>query len=504
MRLSQIITETVETQLQYLAKNQNTTPEEITNTCKQINRKYWKWVLNQWYRHQSADGGLHGIEPFLFLYQTRMQKALDNFEKVYSRIPIDQKDISKYKSVAQIEDLVEPMLGIQSTSKIHENFEEYPGVEVILKTGPFTTIKISDPESLSELGEGTKWCTRKSYQDPLNPRRQAENHNKYIREHGHVYAIFMNNRPVAQYTPNYVEIKDIKNDPITDPKILSLIPEPPLKQILKQEEKIKHQADGYTQPSEYKPALTAYKYALNVIQGKWPKGEPYIIKYPLMAYQYAKDVVEGRWPEAEASIMQDPRAAVAYAQSIINGRWPEAEPYIMEDSESASKYAREVIGGRWPEAEPYIMKNPFYGPQYAKNTIKGRWPEAETYLLNNPDPAWAFNYALAFNRRWPEAEPIIIKSPMHAYNYAQYIINGRWPEAEPTIIQNPKVATFYASTIIRDRWPEAEPTIMQDPASACTYAQLVIKGRWPEAEPYIMNDPHYAKKYTDFIMNWSL
>ena len=42
------------------------------------------------------------------------------------------------------------------------------------------------------------------------------------------------------------------------------------------------------------------------------------------------------------------RALYFYARDIVKGRWPEAEPYIMEDPEWAHWYACNVIRGRWP------------------------------------------------------------------------------------------------------------------------------------------------------------
>ena len=47
-----------------------------------------------------------------------------------------------------------------------------------------------------------------------------------------------------------------------------------------------------------KPDLACY-YALYVIKGRWPEGEPAIAKDPRWAYFYARHVIKGRWPEAE-------------------------------------------------------------------------------------------------------------------------------------------------------------------------------------------------------------
>jgi hypothetical protein len=76
----------------------------------------------------------------------------------------------------------------------------------------------------------------------------------------------------------------------------------------------------------------------------------------------------------------DPSLIRAYAKNVIKGRWPEAEPFIITMPVSAVYYARDVVKGRWPEAEPVIMKDAFSSLQYAKEVINGRWPEAEATI----------------------------------------------------------------------------------------------------------------------------
>ena len=75
-----------------------------------------------------------------------------------------------------------------------------------------------------------------------------------------------------------------------------------------------------------------------------------VLKYPGWAFRYARDVIQGRWPEAEPVISQDPQWAYFYARYAIKGRWPEAEPVISQDPKWAYNYARDIIKGRWPEA----------------------------------------------------------------------------------------------------------------------------------------------------------
>lgn len=103
-----------------------------------------------------------------------------------------------------------------------------------------------------------------------------------------------------------------------------------------------------------------YLYARYYVGGRWPEGEPVIIRKIESAFQYAEDVIKGRWVEAEPIIFQDPYYAYHYASDIIKGRCQEAEPYLVKSNLWASWYARFVTGERWIEAEPVIARGDKY------------------------------------------------------------------------------------------------------------------------------------------------
>jgi len=122
-----------------------------------------------------------------------------------------------------------------------------------------------------------------------------------------------------------------------------------------------------------------------------------LITNPERAYYYAKDVIKGRWPEAEKYIVENPKCAYLYALNVIKGRWSEAEKYIMRSHDYALLYTEEVINMgksenepnvRWKEAEPIIMADPWCAYLYALNVIKGRWPEAENIIMTDPDEVY--------------------------------------------------------------------------------------------------------------------
>ena len=94
-----------------------------------------------------------------------------------------------------------------------------------------------------------------------------------------------------------------------------------------------------------------------------------IAKDPALAYKYALQVILGRWPEVEDVIKAKPEYAYLYATNVLaidpdwpykNGRWPEAEPYIMKNGLDAWHYAKRVLKHRWEDAEQYIKYSPWW------------------------------------------------------------------------------------------------------------------------------------------------
>lgn len=108
---------------------------------------------------------------------------------------------------------------------------------------------------------------------------------------------------------------------------------------------------------------------------------------------------------------------LTYAKNVIQGRWPEAEPYLLRSRYIPTYYAIDVIKGRWPEAEPVIKDNARLSSLYARHALKDRFELGEPAILKNPDEI--VDYAIhVLGHRWPEAEPILKADnevPWHEY-----------------------------------------------------------------------------------------
>jgi hypothetical protein len=116
----------------------------------------------------------------------------------------------------------------------------------------------------------------------------------------------------------------------------------------------------------------------------------------LIGYKQAKDVVpELIWssvtlgdPLSEkqlAVLASDAEYALRYAHRI-SGRFPQGEPAILKNPMVAVKYAYQVIYGRWPMGEAAIAKDAWSSFNYAKEVLLDRFPAGEHFL--HSDPPW--------------------------------------------------------------------------------------------------------------------
>lgn len=295
------------------------------------------------------------------------QKTLEtiaNFEKYKSKLEI--RDINRYSSLQQIQDAVEPYVG--STSKksgdIGITWKNMPGVSVIARNGSVTTIAVSDVNTLAEIGEGTQWCTRKSYPDCMAER--------YLEHYDHINVVMVGNTPTIQYTPDYDQVMDRDDvdiryretaDPVRDgydavvpdEKLLRLIPFEMYRDPVNVSSK---QMVGYE-------AKLAFEYMKNIgcYIDKTPstaKAMGLILRSPRWAYHYAYEVLHQRWPDAEKIIAANPYFACKYLMNVIFGgqtktmvkqlppksrRWVDAEPLIYgsDYEEAYDQFVRDGV-----------------------------------------------------------------------------------------------------------------------------------------------------------------
>lgn len=327
MKLS-LLTEDLKQTIKVLKAKYPSQP--ILKISKKVSEQAIEWVA----KSLSLDSGIWDEDAPRFL------KEYENYFKNRG----DQKYVSELKKIhPEYRNILNYTLhDLESASEIidpqiqwSQDFRELPeGAELFREVPPYRMVKVTTPEAAVELAKGTKWCT--SICDNQGNPTTA----RYYLSSGPLYVIFKNNQKIAQYhESNEPQLKNLQDKRHPESlSIVELLNLPIDKAILKNSE-------------------SAFYFAFDVINGRWPEAEPYIMKNPEWAYNYANDVIGGRWPEAEPIIMNDRRWAYWYALNIDNSKWPEVEPMIIRDPEFAYRYARDVIKRRWPEAEQYIKQD---------------------------------------------------------------------------------------------------------------------------------------------------
>lgn len=455
-----IILETVQDQVKSLSIKLSKPDNEIVKLVQSINRKYWKYILNQWYHNNiRLPEDAH-----------RVKQALDSFQKHLSILP--NKDINQYPKLSDIERVVSSAIG-QKEETVLNKVQKYEG-KVVNKYNEYVTIEIWEPESLKDIGEGTKWCTRKSYPDCMAQ--------YYLDQYGSIFVILKDGRPFIQYTPDYDQIMDVNDEYVeqSDLEELNKIILPP---DIKQFQKADKQSIKILQ-----------NYLTKVNNNRWPELESVIVDIPAYSVIYAIHAIGDKWPEAEEAISYSPIHAVDYALAFNRGlpteqrRFIEAEPRIMRNPQAAVEYAEGILRGRWPEAEPYIAKDARQAFIYTERVL-------------NP------NLSSGYRNRFELAEPALAKSPAEGYKYAK-LFGERWVAYEKELLKS------LVEAIKKDQLANTVSSNKQQPPTwhtrytkenikdlariAYMYIKNVRKTRWHNIEEYLKDTEYYLSYMKEF------
>jgi len=94
------------------------------------------------------------------------------------------------------------------------------------------------------------------------------------------------------------------------------------------------------EPVISKNARWSYRYAREVIKGKFILGEPTISKNAYYSYLYATDIIEERFILGETAISQDAYYSYCYSIEVIKGRLPDFmhNQMIISNNEFTKEY----------------------------------------------------------------------------------------------------------------------------------------------------------------------
>ena len=157
-------------------------------------------------------------------------------------------------------------------------------------------------------------------------------------------------------------------------------------------------------PEIYMTPISAYRHALGTLNGPFPEGEAIIATSAFWSYKYAEDVLKGRFLLGEPLIFADDSTLAGYMAFALTDPIPELEGRISKSAKLSYAYSRYIIKGRWELGEKTICKSISISLKYAADVLNGPFQLAEqTYLFN---PEFAYNYALkVIKGRWVDGEP---------------------------------------------------------------------------------------------------
>ena len=181
------------------------------------------------------------------------------------------------------------------------------------------------------------------------------------------------------------------------------------------------------------------RHAITVMNNEYKKHEDVWAKDAGTAYDYAKNILQGRFPAGEAAIKTDPEFAMMYAINILKARWPAAEPYILNggDPVNIAVYCTNFKIKDWPEGVKVILTDITAISMYARSVINGRWEAGEQAILKLCKTAKNCRDAVVYigehlrQYPWPEFEQLLIKIYDYDYSYydgyskAQYSVSVR-------------------------------------------------------------------------------
>jgi len=283
------------------------------------------------------------------------------------------EDIMHFPTIHDLETRLDQLAGQGSKRQGFAGIDPstLPGVSVAESRPDITFYKVTNPDSLAKMGEGTKWCTRFSYN---NSSQVAKN---YLERYPYLVIGYKDGKPYVQYNPDYSQVMDVNDQTfhIQNPeqaKLLNLprpnVVVPPVRKrpvrggLTPAEQKLlqwsKYTTEPVILPSDAKGRDEDYE--RRVAQAIMKSNDvSYLIRILCVFDQYAQMFLKGkRSPAFENAIVSKD-----WTKSI-QGKAPKAggNKYYGKRSkypgfDSIVSYVKNSIGGHWREFEEKIKNN---------------------------------------------------------------------------------------------------------------------------------------------------
>ena len=375
--------------------------------------------------------------------QNRITAALVRFIQLRNAHQIE--DIMQFPSLDALETRLQDLTGVGSRRQGFAgiNPTTLPGVQLI-QSRPQEDIvfyRVTNPDSLSKMGEGTKWCTRLSYNGNTDIAK------RYIQQKGSIIVGYKGGKPFVQYNPDFSQVMDVNDVNMHGMEAKNLnLPKPTIELEPVQKWSMKYD------PSSPEQVLK-----------KWSD-------YTTQPVDLAKDLPKGALPQRDTAFEKKIAGAISKSNDFI---------YQLQINMVLSRYSSILNGQRSPEIENAILNKDWteawkfrsrhHGQHsripimegivsYVKNAIKGNWPEFEKKYLSN-DP---YNATLYFNQTG--LKPDFLDNTITK----DIVIMAKYLEEEDPSVGSPQ---FEAS--LKDYYLRARETFKHSKFTAILYNVLI-------------------------------
>lgn len=350
--------------------------------------KYLPWIVRQY---------THG--DFMFEDLPRVYTALQQFHKCKRQI--QERDIGQYKLLSDLEDAVTDVVPEESVRQKKVKLKD-DGSELLCEDESGKIIKLLTPEAAIFYSAGTRWCTS-------NPATFLN-----YQRRGALCVLLGADNQKFQFQVATEQFMDAKDHSVQPEDLMECYTvfrtymrdlcsgvEPAMGDaqtamfLLRLDGHEKHYVfDDVMRDNLINVVLTnpeaSFKYATEVVKGRWEKGEATIIKDLTCACKYATTILERQWPEINEHVddylnsslptLKDNgwgpyNPVLEYARLANNGkRWPPIEAALAADiignMANIIWYCRNIIGGRWYEVESVLADDMLGSYKYDKDVVQ--------------------------------------------------------------------------------------------------------------------------------------
>ena len=277
-----------------------------------------------------------GLNSFRIEDINQINQALVNYHRIKPQLPVEQRDINRFKTFGRLQDFVDEVIGGKEIDNPETDSDVLKRSDVeVIYNGPLGTVTIPKSfEASCELGSGTRWCT-------------TGNNDEYYRQYSEQGDLIIynekpgNNKYQLHPTLDSLEIMDARDRPVSNEKRKEFTDSHPvLSKLIKQK-----QLKAFTDEADTDPGWED-----NYGHPRMDSAHALVPKLISLNKQYQSGVMKYVETYYTQHFFSKNRAPGPYSGD--NGR---TRPIELSDLDLLVSYAKQR-GKPWPEIEKLAVE----------------------------------------------------------------------------------------------------------------------------------------------------